>query len=311
MTPLRHDTARSRPVALPNYAYGFASWHERVTGRPLTPPHRDIIARLERQRHAATGCGHLSPRHTPIDAPIGMRVIIEDESPAASGIADLLTLYVQWLASRILPHRHPLICDITAAAARRLLLPASPLKNFKDLKSLKDLNTPPPHAPANKNSALCPSNFALTTASSRRPARLRGQSCDIALMLNCHAYPRKGPFASRGHGFYLYGVDNFNDLLRTLLPMLPPHPESILIIHGCPNRRVTGFQSLRLKARAAKTIYTLLTPKAIILPAPLPAPIIKRLIRPIGPIPLKNLKDLTLLKDLKALILEPPRAKVA
>ena len=294
MTPLRHTTAHSRPVVLPNYAYGFAAWHERVTGRPLTPPHRDIIARLERQRHAATGSGHLSPRHPPIDAPIGMRVVIEDPSPATSGIADLLALYVQWLATRILPHRHPLICDITAAAARRRLHPAAPLKNFKDLKSLKDLNIPSPSP-------------RVTLCSSRRPDLLRGQSCDIALMLNCHAYPRKGPFASRGHDFYLYGVDNFNDLLRTLLPMLPPHPESILIIHGRPNRRVTGFQSLRLKARLAQSLYTLLTPASR---QPIfPAPIIKRLISPIGPIspiPLKSLKSLNPLKDLKAFTLLPP-----
>ncbi|MEZ3591735.1 MAG: hypothetical protein K1V84_11930 [Muribaculaceae bacterium] len=119
MTPPRHTSTHSRPVVPPNYAYGFASWHERVTGRPLTPLHRTIIAWLERQRHAATGCGHLGPRHTPIDAPIGMRVIIEDPAPATSGIADLLTLYVQWLATRILPHRHPFICDITAAGGPR------------------------------------------------------------------------------------------------------------------------------------------------------------------------------------------------
>ena len=301
MIPCSHDTGHRRPVVLPNYAYGFASWHERVTGRPLTLFHRDIIARLERRRHAATGCGHLSPRHTPADAPIGMRVIIEDESPATSGIADLLTLYVQWLASRILPHRHPLICDITAAAARRRLYPTSPLKNLKDLK---DLNTTQPHTSANKNSELCPLNSALTTASSRRPSRLRGQSCDIALMLNCHAYPRKGPFASRGHDFYLYGVDNFNDLLRVILPMLPPHPESILIIHGRPNRRVTGFQSLRLKSHAAQAPYTLLTPSSH--SAIIPAPII-RPISPTGPIPLKPLKDP---KDLKPIPLPLP-AKVA
>ena len=304
MTPLRHTTAHSRPVVLPNYAYGFAAWHERVTGHPLTPTHRNIIAGLERQRHAATGCGHLG-KGTLADAPIGVRVIIEDESPATSGIADLLTLYVQWLATRILPHRHPLICDITAAAARRRLYPNSPLKNLKDLK---DLNTPQPHTSANKNSELCPLNSALTTASSRRPSRLRGQSCDIALMLNCHAYPRKGPFASRGHDFYLYGVDNFNDLLRVILPMLPPHPESILIIHGRPNRRVTGFQSLRLKSRAAQAPYTLLTPAShsAIIPAIIPTPII-RPISPIGPIPLKPLKDL---KDLKPIPL-PLHAKVA
>ncbi|MEZ3590040.1 MAG: hypothetical protein K1V84_03260, partial [Muribaculaceae bacterium] len=120
MTP-RHDTDHPRPVVLPNYVHGFASWYNRLTDRQLTPAHRNIIARLEQQRHAATGCGRLSPRHTPIDAPIGMRVIIEDSSPSTSGIADLLTLYVQWLATCILPHRHPLICDITAAAARRRL----------------------------------------------------------------------------------------------------------------------------------------------------------------------------------------------
>ena len=283
MTPSRHNTAHYRPVVLPNYAYGFASWHERVTGRPLAPSHRNIIARLEQQRHAATGCGHLSPRHTPIDAPMGVRVIIEDPSPATSGIADLLTLYVQWLATRVLPHRRPIICDITAAAARRRLLtnpnPATPYKAYLPYSTYKPYKT----------SAPCSLNSPLTTASSRRPTQLRGQSCDIALMLNCHAYPRKGSFASRGHDFYLYGVDNFNDLLRVILPMLPPHPESILIIHGRPNRRITGFQSLRLKARAATAPYTLI----------LPAPIIKRPISLISPIPL--LKDLKLLKDLNSL----------
>ena len=305
MTPLRHITTHSRPVVLPNYAYGFASWYKCITGRQLTTPHRNIIARLEQQRHAATGCGHLSPRHTPIDAPIGMRVIIEDPSPATSGIADLLTLYVQWLATRVLPHRHPLICDITAAAARRRLHPTSNLNPATPYKTYLPYST---YKPALKTSALCPLNFTLATA--RRPDRLRGQSCDIALMLNCHAYPRKGPFASRGHDFYLYGVDNFNDLLRVILPMLPPHPKSILIIHGRPNRRVTGFQSLRLKARASIAPYTL------ILPAPItksPISLIRLIshISPIGPIPLKNLKALNDLKALTPLTPAPPRAKVA
>lgn len=94
-------------------------------------------------------------------------------------------------------------------------------------------------------------------------------------MLNCHAYTRRGPFASRGDDFYLYGVDDFNDILRTLLPMLPQHREGILIIHGRPNRRVTGFQSLRRKTLAGLTPYILLNPDtlgypSLVFPASLP-----------------------------------------
>ena len=121
----------------------------------------------------------------------------------------------------------------------------------------------------------------------------------MVLMLNCHAYIRRGPFASRGDDFYLYGVDNFNDLLRVILPMLPQHHEGILIIHGKPNRRVTGFQSLRRRTTAGLTDYTILrhdSAGAISLPSISPI----GLIRPISPIvpPLLNpIKDFTDLKD--------------
>ncbi len=217
---------------------------------------------------------------------MGMRVIIEDSDPDNSGIADILSLYIFWLGTRVLTNRRPLVSDITASAAKR---------HFRELDAtaLAMLNSK-----FGKHAAF---------ASGRRPNLMRGQSCDIALMLNCHRYPRKGPFASRGHDFYLYGVDYFNDLLRTILPMLPTHPESILIIHGKPNRRITGFQSLRLRARAATTPYTLLTPTTT--SPPISARIvIKRLISPIELIrPISPIH----LKDTKLLIPAPPKAKVA
>lgn len=233
MTTLFPIYTKPRPVVLPNYLYGFASWYSRTMGFPLAARHGHMIGELERLRLAATGCGRLAGGND-----MGMRVIVEDSDPDNSGIADILSLYIFWLGTRVLTNRRPLISDITASAARR---------HFQGLDA----------------TALAMLNYKFSRqaafASGRRPNLMRGQSCDIALMLNCHRYPRKGPFASRGHDFYLYGVDCFNDLLRTILPMLPTHSESILIIHGKPNRRVTGFQSLRIRARAATTPYIILS----------------------------------------------------
>lgn len=234
---------------LPNYTYGFSRW----IGSPLSPRHKAIIEHLERSRLQAS-----------IQSPL--RVIVEDSDPGTSGIPQLLALYLQWIATRIIPHRRAAIVNTTISATHPLL------EKAKETKGIR----------------LC---------SARRPTALRGQSLDLILMLNCHSYTRRGPFASRGDDFYLYGVDNFSDLLRVILPMLPQHHESMLIIHGRPNRRVTGFQSLRRKTIAGLTAYTLITP------ASLPDPIIKRLIspiRPISPIPFENLKDLIPLKDSKA-----------
>ena len=300
MITLAPTSRHARPVVLPNYVYGFASWYSRTMGFPLPGRYRHMIGELERLRLAATGCGRLAiGAASRVD--MGMRVIIEDSDSDNSGIADMLSFYIFWLSTRVLTNRRPLISDITASAAKR---------HFQQL----DTTVP----------AMLKADFSKQAAfaSGRRPNLMRGQSCDIALMLNCHAYPRKGPFASRGHDFYLYGVDYFNDSLRVILPMLPTHPESILIIHGKPNRRVTGFQSLRLRARAATTPYTLLAP------ASCHVPIIKRLISPIspispicpispiGPIPLKPLKPLPPLKTLlsskkshKRELSPPPKAK--
>lgn len=281
MTTLFPISTRPRPVVLPNYLYGFASWYSRTMGFPLAVRHSHMIGELERLRLSSTGCGRFAGGND-----MGMRVIIEDSDPDNSGIADILSLYIFWLGTRVLTNRRPLVSDITASAAKR---------HFRELDAtaLAMLNSK-----FGKHAAF---------ASGRRPNLMRGQSCDIALMLNCHRYPRKGPFASRGHDFYLYGVDYFNDLLRTILPMLPTHPESILIIHGKPNRRITGFQSLRLRARAATTPYTLLTPTTT--SPPISARIvIKRLISPIELIrPISPIH----LKDTKLLIPAPPKAKVA
>lgn len=94
-----------------------------------------------------------------------------------------------------------------------------------------------------------------------RPDRLRGLQFDIALLLNAHRYRRLSGFASRGDDFYLYGLDRFSDLLRFIIPMLPDHRDGILIIHGRPSRRVTGFQSLRRLTLSNLTSYTILNYK--------------------------------------------------
>lgn len=286
----RVENRRSTLRVLPNYTYGFCRW----LGTPLSTRHKAIIEHIERTRQQATA---LNPP----------RIIVEDPDPATSGIPQLLILYFQWLATRILPHRRAALVNNTKTLPRNdnhlspAFNPQPP--TYKAYKAYPPYLTYSPYKSPSKNSALCPLNFALsknsalTTCSARRTDLLRGQSFDLILMLNCHAYSRRGTFASRGDDFYLYGVDNFNDILRTLLPMLPQHREGIIIIHGRPNRRVTGFQSLRRKTLAGFTSYTLLNPNITITDH---RPVIKP-IETIHPIKLKAVRAIKAIKAIEAM----------
>lgn len=234
----------------------------------------------------------LSPRHKAIIRHIErarqtatpfspVRIIIEDSDPGASGIPQLLVRYMQWLTTRILPDRRALI--IAPSACRKAL----PLSSSRSMRLVSPIRLISPI----------------------KPERLRGLQFDMALLLDAHRYRRLSGFASRGDDFYLYGLDRFSDLLRFIIPMLPAHRDGILIIHGRPSRRVTGFQSIRRLTLANLASYTLLGHNAREdnkIPLSIP-PV--RLIRPIGLIgtaPHPLLKTLKTLNPLPALIPAAP-----
>lgn len=160
----RVENRRSTLCVLPNYTYGFCRW----LGTSLSPRHKAIIEHIERTRQQATA---LNPP----------RIIVEDPDPATSGIPRLLTLYFQWLATCILPHRRATLVNTTK------VLPDndnhhSPAFNprLPTYKAYKAYPSYSPYKSPSKISALCPlnsalsKNSALTTCSARRPDRLRG-----------------------------------------------------------------------------------------------------------------------------------------
>ena len=202
-----------RPIlrVLPNYTHGFCRW----IGSPLSASHKAIIRQIERARQTAT---ILTPA----------RVIVEDPDPATSGIPRLLALYLQWLTTRILPHRHAVALDATVC-----------------------------HSVLSRSRTV---GYDLFTA--RNPDRLRAHSFDIAILLNAHAYPRRHGATQRmdGEGFYCHATDRFADALRAILPALGPHPETLLIIHGKPRRRRDHFQLLLRRTRSKLTPYLLVLP---------------------------------------------------
>ena len=217
----------------------------------------------------------------PLDDDIASRAFIEDSDPGASGIPQLLVRYMQWLTTRILPDRRALI--IAPSACRKAL----PLSSSRSMRLVSPIRLISPI----------------------KPERLRGLQFDMALLLDAHRYRRLSGFASRGDDFYLYGLDRFSDLLRFIIPMLPAHRDGILIIHGRPSRRVTGFQSIRRLTLANLASYTFLGHNAREdnkIPLSIP-PV--RLIRPIGLIgtpPHPLLKTLKTLNPLPALIPAAP-----
>ncbi|MCM1518035.1 MAG: hypothetical protein NC117_05275 [Pseudoflavonifractor sp.] len=74
-----------------------------------------------------------------------------------------------------------------------------------------------------------------------RPAIHRGGTFDIILLLNADTYPISGPRSSHvgmhARASAVGHLDALDAALDTFLPMLQPHRESILIIHGTPYPR--------------------------------------------------------------------------
>ncbi|MCM1517868.1 MAG: hypothetical protein NC117_04430 [Pseudoflavonifractor sp.] len=252
-TVYHKPSTRERHIVAPNYTYAFARWLKNTTGRTLCPPHRHIIDRLECARLSAapvpidrltTPTPHTTPRPTPLPwrhRPYTLaRIIISDPAPDYTHIADLLVHYIHWLRTTILPHRQTLILDRTATAAHTLI------------------NTLP--APPTKLHAI---------GSGCRPATHRGGTFDIILLLNADTYPISRPRPSHvglhARASASRHSDALDSALDTFLPMLQPHRESILIIHGSPHPRPPRRNAPRrlptsyLKSKDTLTTLTTLT----------------------------------------------------
>ncbi|MCM1518853.1 MAG: hypothetical protein NC117_09455, partial [Pseudoflavonifractor sp.] len=83
-----------------------------------------------------------------------------------------------------------------------------------------------------------------TIGSGWRPTTFRGGTFDIILLLNADTYPISGPRSSHGASAFCH-PDALDSALDTFLPMLQPHRESILIIHGTPYPRLVRRRTPR------------------------------------------------------------------
>ncbi|MCM1518327.1 MAG: hypothetical protein NC117_06785 [Pseudoflavonifractor sp.] len=237
---------RERHIVAPNYTYGFARWLKKTTGRTLCPPHRHIIDRLERARLNADPVPDTPRpwRHRPYTP---VRIIIADPAPDCTHIPDLLVHYIHWLRSVILPHRRTLILDRTATAARTLVNTLSP---FPTTNVGAHQGAPAPTATERRRhpASTAPSRPFATSptklhaiGSGCHPATHRGGTFDIILLLNADTYPLSDPRSSHvgmhARASAFCHPDALDIALDTFLPMLQPHRESILIIHGTPYPR--------------------------------------------------------------------------